>query len=68
MTLRLRCDLKYASKISGKFYAIGEAMLTMLDDGWILADAHIDNIGYVVRGGKRVWVIFDPGHCFNILD
>lgn len=41
-----------------KGYLVGDALHSLIDEGLLLADVHLMNIGHVERG----WVITDPGH------
>jgi len=40
---------------------VGDGLLWALYSGWLLSDVHPGNVGQVVRDGRRVWVITDPG-------
>jgi hypothetical protein len=44
------------------WYELGEALDNLLDEGFLLADVHLNNIGHTEAGGKNM-IITDPGHA-----
>lgn len=53
---------------NGQVYLIGEVLRNLLEQGIVLADVHLNNVGQKQYEGYHspVWIITDPGHALSL--